>query len=1285
LANLTYELYRLLPPANDLKKKSLPGEGRKLLTFYDSRQGAARFAAFLQDVSIKQGYRHIIPKAIDESRMADVWGKGSPPDLIALSQKCGEIAWSNGLIQNDSDSEYWRSRSWSNQSTEQRKKSAILMSRIILGEFTTGRRSRQSLESMGLVGISYFNHFAPDFSHLASNIGLTVEQTSTLINFLLDDLRYIKAVDLPSGVHANDPEFGPNQGNPHVIRQGKPNFGEVPWIGATERQFRRQYVQRILEANGVNASMENVGNVLTEIWDWLLQEGDGLLTGSAASGYQLNYEFMTFDTKQNWYRCTNCLRLTYRGTSLPCPHPYCGGRLEPVDIVTTQEQNYFYNLFKQPVIPIRVEEHTAQLDSEKGTEYQNSFKDGYINALSCSTTFEMGIDLGDLQAVAMNNVPPTVANYRQRAGRAGRRTNGTAFILTWASDRPHDQIYYDEPPEIINGKVNVPSLVLENEMILRRHVNAILLSQFLRYRKKNGVEPAELTFTGDFFDDHSSQKPHYFYLEDWIKDEKNEINRQLLIYADMLPTHVRSIVLGGLQHFLTDLKRINEEHYRPITLYYREQIQEIAKKIADTSLSNRSGNELEAQIRLYRNLLDRMRGSGGKKVGYLIDYLSSNGVIPSYSFPLHTVELILPVEERLKEHLRLERDLRQAIKEYAPGSEIVADKKIWRSLRPVFWKDTPKVLEYRICEHCHHLEVSSDAGIPLPQSDGICSVCLNAFTSKSRIRKFVEPDGFVADPKSGKAAKQYIKVEQNQMRSALIPEQNAEEEKFSENIFLSYNQHGKLLYVNEGKCGSGFRFPIKAFSLLSEVGMIERFSLGYVQNTNTLHIRFSGDENISIPSPQDQSFWLSLLYAMIHGACHSLQIERKDIDGVLFPRSSAGSWEQTIVLYDNVPGGAGHVRAIKENLDKVLDEASRILNCNDCAPNTSCTHCLRDYNNQYHYQLLKRDHAQKFLEELRASNHPLEIGVQGAFRVISPNMANWLNEQVRYAKQTLDIALPFLCSRHPKGGNFTWLDTFGDLINKGIKINLFLQKLPTQTPEDFSVAKHLQVLLEKGLNAWKISSLPRWQIFIDQNYLEPRMIGNELEGEKIILGDENDIPKLISSTYMEAIKQAGISFQELKRNLIHKSELDPPDNTKVINLPSSIKSEITECSLFNPIFSKPIRKLMVHDPYLHDRERIVNRLGQYILMASRHNSLEEVVVQTKRAQNQREQDLAIQELLRQYNFPIRFKFSAHHDRFIEILRNSDEKARIIIGRGLDFIQPDGSINPTFIVIQDPVT
>lgn len=43
----------------------------------------------------------------------------------------------------------------------------------------------------------------------------------------------------------------------------------------------------------------------------------------------------------------------------------------------------------------------------------------------------MGIDIGDLETVFMRNVPPSPANYVQRAGRAGRRKDSAAYILTY--------------------------------------------------------------------------------------------------------------------------------------------------------------------------------------------------------------------------------------------------------------------------------------------------------------------------------------------------------------------------------------------------------------------------------------------------------------------------------------------------------------------------------------------------------------------------------------------------------------------------------------------------------------------------------------------------------------------------------------------------------------------------------------------------------------------------------------------------------------------------------------
>jgi len=69
---------------------------------------------------------------------------------------------------------------------------------------------------------------------------------------------------------------------------------------------------------------------------------------------------------------------------------------------------------------MRVEEHTAQLENETAREYQREFKEGKINILSCSTTFELGVDLGDLDTIFLRNVPPESFNYAQRVGRAGR-------------------------------------------------------------------------------------------------------------------------------------------------------------------------------------------------------------------------------------------------------------------------------------------------------------------------------------------------------------------------------------------------------------------------------------------------------------------------------------------------------------------------------------------------------------------------------------------------------------------------------------------------------------------------------------------------------------------------------------------------------------------------------------------------------------------------------------------------------------------------------------------------
>ena len=395
---------------------------------------------------------------------------------------------------------------------------------------------------------------------------------------------------------------------------------------------------------------------------------------------------------------------------------------------------------------MRVEEHTAQLESKKGRRYQNDFKRGNINVLSCSTTFEMGIDLGDLQGIVLSNIPPTVANYKQRAGRAGRRTSGTAFILSWASDRPHDQTYFTAPTGIINGHVRVPHITTQNEFILQRHINAILFSSFMRYRKSEGYD--DLLRVGPFFDSQVVDQPHYDGMEKWLSTQQESINYLLSTFTNYLDEEQHNIN-NWLAQFKSTFYRKGKLHYSDVAGYYAQEIQAAAAKMAINY-----SDELSDTSRRYGRLLERLRGD------YLINFLSDRGIIPSYSFPLHTVELTIHPDKA--RGLRLQRDVRQAIREYAPGQEVVADKRIWKSVGLTFYRESPQLFHYRICEHCNHLQIGMEAGIPISGSNDPCPLCKEPPSNrKKNIYRYLEPDGFQTSKDSGYPARQYVKREAN--------------------------------------------------------------------------------------------------------------------------------------------------------------------------------------------------------------------------------------------------------------------------------------------------------------------------------------------------------------------------------------------------------------------------------------------------------------------------------------------------------------------------------------------
>jgi ATP-dependent helicase YprA (DUF1998 family) len=141
--------------------------------------------------------------------------------------------------------------------------------------------------------------------------------------------------------------------------------------------------------------------------------------------------------------------------------------------------------------------------------------------------------------------------------------------------------------------------------------------------------------------------------------------------------------------------------------------------------------------------------------------------------------------------------------------------------------------------------------------------------------------------------------------------------------------------------------------------------LGHEFETDIFELRIDGY------ATQDPGSWLSVLYALLEGASKALNVRRQDLDGCLFPHRGRAA-APAMILYDDVPGGAGHVRRLGEHLQDAIAEAiERVDGRCECGGghggpgDTSCYGCLGNYRNQFCHNELRRGDALTFWTALR--------------------------------------------------------------------------------------------------------------------------------------------------------------------------------------------------------------------------------------------------------------------------------------------------------------------------------
>ncbi len=964
VAVATTSLYQALPPAH-IEPDAAPdiGEGRKLLTFADSRQDAAFFAPYLQRTYERAIQRRMIWLAIAQDSEDDL----RFDDLVPRIQKLAE---EHLVLNPDSsgDSKRRQIRTW-------------LMAEIL----ATDRR--QSLDGTGLSEITVAVPRRAQPPKPLKRLGFSDAEVFDIVAVLLETLRMQAAVWLPEGVDIKSQEFAPRN-VVTTVRAERSDRKVLSWLPTRGTNRRMDYLHKVLDRQGAAA---DTGEILDGIWKWLTSRDSGWdkafpsrTIRKKGSTFAIDPEWIRFvPTRQGrpYYVCDKCRQVAWRSVNDVCPAWQCTGSLQPVTDTDLDAPDHYRWLYTK-LIPsgMRVEEHTGQLSAEQAREYQQDFLDGRINALSCTTTFELGVDVGDVQAVLMRNVPPTPANYVQRAGRAGRRAGKSALVVTFAQRRSHDLHHFREPQRLINGNVEVPIVSLRNSRIVRRHIHAVAFAAFERRVKDSGREPH--TNVASFFLPNGERPAAVEEFVKWLRSTPEELGQALArITPDAVAPELGLQTWDWVEHLTAGAEDSTSDEsagsLRRAEDSIREDLDEINRAINEVDQQERElydQGKTDAASKQARRKSALLRVKGTLEKRPLVDYLATRVVLPKYGFPVDVAVLDLWRDgDRDAGTLDLSRDLRWGITEYAPGSTVVANKSIWESggLRAppgralyAHW--------YSECQNCGDFRVRPDFDAEGHHEAPPCNACNSPVTK----RRFVVPQfGFVGHkspdqpgetrpPRAGWARSFFSDYEGEQPPWEPVQIEGV-------TIGARFSRQGQITAINAGPASKGFRVCLtcgygeplvnqhqqktpkthhRPGSQRECSGRLRKLDLGHTFLTDVLEL----DLKTRLCPLKARSTLQSLL-----AATPTLGIPTDDVDGTLRPLP--GDSGTALIIFDSVPGGAGYVRLIREELTKLMHQARRIVDECKCDRNTSCYGCLRTYRNQAHHDELVRGEAVEVL------------------------------------------------------------------------------------------------------------------------------------------------------------------------------------------------------------------------------------------------------------------------------------------------------------------------------------
>lgn len=692
--------------------------------------------------------------------------------------------------------------------------------------------------------------------------------------------------------------------------------------------------------------------------------------------------------------CPRCRSVYHFNTLDQCFLTTCKTTLTLRDITN----NYFLKTYTRPMakrVELQAREHSGQIagDERIGIEQRFRDPDDDLNVIVCTPTMELGIDIGELNIVALRNIPPSPSNYAQRAGRAGRKGQPsliTAYAGVGSARGPHDQYFYRFPEKMISGVISVPRFRLDNQFLLKTHIHSLVF-EVLGMGIDNPTSGRPLTglklpsSPDEILDIKSDDYPILpdlkavwkSAIENYAAEIFQAVSEAFSKEIEKFDWLTNDYIKKVITHFVSDLDKAFtywREEYASLNHEFEQNANHLRYEQGDKIINDRN-------LTIAKKLGAMRKGDGD---WYTYRYLGSQGFLPGYAFPPQAIYLSFYENDD-----EISRDPSIALNEYAPGNYIYYRGSSYKvnNARTTVFNLLPSLKNVLTCPECEQVYLGEDAtnrarcdcgadlfsthaerGMNLPN---MVAYRAAAISSDEEERRRLGYD-ISTHYRGGGNANNYTLAPANGPNIKMILENNA-------NIFMM-NHGGRRPDGNTARfalCSRCNKWLLsdkeieehasttaepgncRANAKLDEI--IAGFGLIHEQRCDVLIMEIPFPEGIDV-----QRFYKTIITALHRGILIAFNLEEREI-GYFLSKNPGSDIPQRLIFYENTTGGTGCLSAMVEKaaFQQVLTKTKEILHSEDeegCEE--ACYQCLLSFYNQRDHVFLNRHLALDWIEGL---------------------------------------------------------------------------------------------------------------------------------------------------------------------------------------------------------------------------------------------------------------------------------------------------------------------------------